>query len=871
MEADWPLVGRAKELQRVGALLREGAGGVVFAGPAGVGKTRLARECLDLASAEGFVPVRVAATQAAASLPFGAYAALLPELAPGAERVEVLRQVAGAVTAQGEGKPVALLVDDAHILDDASATLTHYLAAARETFVVATVRAGAPVSDAVTALWEDGLTERLEVSELSRPEAEELLAAVLGRPAEAALAYQLWERTQGNTLFFKELVLAAVDADVLHDDDGVWRLTGKLPTSARLVELVETRLAELPDEARAAIEALTVGEPLGVQPFERLAGSGHLSALETQRLVRVECDGRRQMAHLAHPLYGDVVRSRLSPLRTRALCRTLADLLEATGAQRREDLLRLATWRLDGGGADPALLLKGASQARHRYDYGLGERLARGAASADGGFPAHLAVAQLLCLQGRGADAEEQLAELAACAPDDKARTRVAALRVENLRFLGRYEDGRAAAERALSAVSDPESRDQLEASRAGILIDTDGPAAAAEAAQQLIGRTSGRALVWASIVATFSLGRAGRVAGAEAAADQASSARQTLRGPPDDRVEATRVLALAETMTAAGRYQEAEAAAAAQYESAVSRGALDIQAWAAGQMAKLFLGRGRVESAARYAREAAALNLQLQRPTYLRESLVSRATAEALAGRPADATLLLAEIDRLGLPLSWWTEVDLQIARAWTAAAAGDRPGARAILGEATKLGTSVGDMTRVCAALHDLARLGGAAQVAARLAELSGTVEGPLAPARAAHAAALRSQDPAALEEASVCFESIGALLLAAEAAADAAVAWRKAGDARRAATAERRSQMVADACEGARTPALTAVTARTALTPRELEIARLAAAGVANKEIAARLQVSLHTVQNKLHAAYEKLGVNGRSELAQVLEGY
>jgi DNA-binding CsgD family transcriptional regulator len=56
---------------------------------------------------------------------------------------------------------------------------------------------------------------------------------------------------------------------------------------------------------------------------------------------------------------------------------------------------------------------------------------------------------------------------------------------------------------------------------------------------------------------------------------------------------------------------------------------------------------------------------------------------------------------------------------------------------------------------------------------------------------------------------------------------------------------------------------------LTARELEIARLAGAGVANKEIAARLGLSLHTVQNKLHAAYEKLGVSGRSELARVIE--
>ena len=108
-----------------------------------------------------------------------------------------------------------------------------------------------------------------------------------------------------------------------------------------------------------------------------------------------------------------------------------------------------------------------------------------------------------------------------------------------------------------------------------------------------------------------------------------------------------------------------------------------------------------------------------------------------------------------------------------------------------------------------------------------------------------------------------------MAAEAAADAAVAWRKAGDPRKAAAAERRAHTLAARCEGARTPALAAVSARAALSARKLEIARLAAAGVPNKEIAARLYLSLHTVQNKLHSAYEKLGVQGRAELAQALE--
>ena len=140
--------------------------------------------------------------------------------------------------------------------------------------------------------------------------------------------------------------------------------------------------------------------------------------------------------------------------------------------------------------------------------------------------------------------------------------------------------------------------------------------------------------------------------------------------------------------------------------------------------------------------------------------------------------------------------------------------------------------------------------------------------APTRLAHTQSLARLDPIGLDNASVAFEAMGADLLAAEAAADAAVAWRQAGDPRRGAAQERRAATLAERCEGATTPALQAVETRSMLTPAERETALLAAAGHSNKQIADQLSLSVRSIENRLQHVYEKLGLSGRDQLSETL---
>ncbi|HWP25071.1 MAG TPA: response regulator transcription factor [Xanthobacteraceae bacterium] len=55
---------------------------------------------------------------------------------------------------------------------------------------------------------------------------------------------------------------------------------------------------------------------------------------------------------------------------------------------------------------------------------------------------------------------------------------------------------------------------------------------------------------------------------------------------------------------------------------------------------------------------------------------------------------------------------------------------------------------------------------------------------------------------------------------------------------------------------------------LTPRELEVARLAAKGLSNKEIGRQIHLSEGTVKIHLHNTYKKLGVSNRTALAAMI---
>jgi DNA-binding CsgD family transcriptional regulator len=870
----WAFVGRAEELDGLLERLGDGSShGVVLAGPAGVGKTRLAAEFLSRAAGPRTATAHITASRSTTRVPFGAVASLLPagDYPEGTveSRAGMLRSAAAALVRDAQDRRLVLLVDDAHLLDDASATLIYQLVATRAAFVVATVRSTEPAPAPIVGLWKDELVERIELPGLGIDAIEDLLCAQLGGQVDSFVVSHLADHCRGNVLFLRELVTGAVRDRSLVDDCGIWRLVGPLSPSDRLVELVEVRLGDLDPDERSLLELVCWGEPLEMTELGTLADLAHAEQLEQRGFLSARQEGDRREVRPAHPVYGDVVRARTPALRVPRLATMLADTVEQRGLQHPRDVLRVATWRLDGGGGSPEVMLAAAQTARWSYDFPLAARLVGRALAVGAGFDAALLAAEVATLQGRIGDGQEQLADLVGKASTDRERTLVALARLNNQAFYGgAIDDGLTIAEQAEQTIEGQDWKDEIRARRAGLLLAKCGPNCAEEEFEPLLRGSNERALVWTYHVAAPAFAHMGRFGAAIDAAERGYAVARSL-SRPTEWYPWVHTFFRCQALALAGRLFEAEGLAKREHALALEDGSVEAQAWFSWGVAYTLRERGDVSSSIRFGREAVALFRELGRTLVQREALMDLAFALAAGGRGDEARETMRALDHLGLPPGYLTGVDLTIARSWVEAVTGDLPRARRCLLEAIEVGERIGDFVGVTSAVHAMARLGSATDKQVhRLDELADIVEGDLVRARARHVRGLVGADAEHLEWASARFEALGAELLAAEAAGDAAAAARRAGQRRRAATNEFRSCALLGRCEGAVLLGHHGKTTRDVLTRAEQEAALLAAAGRSNRSIADELCLSVRTVEGRLQRVYTKLGVTGREELGAKL---
>ena len=243
----------------------------------------------------------------------------------------------------------------------------------------------------------------------------------------------------------------------------------------------------------------------------------------------------------------------------------------------------------------------------------------------------------------------------------------------------------------------------------------------------------------------------------------------------------------------------------------------------------------------------------------------IPHATALAIRGSTDEATAALAALDKVQRRFRS-LDHEQSLARAWVAAGQGAVSEAITILLSAAERAKATGRFAAEVLCLQTATQFGDRTG-APRLHELESIVEGPRAGLAARFAEALRDGDAAELSSVSEEFERMGDLVAAVDAAAHAALAYRRQDKRGSALGCSTRAAALAEQC-GASTPALRQASEPLPLTDREAEIVMLIGEGLSNRAVAERLTLSVRTVESHIYRAMLKTGMTSRDELAAVL---
>jgi len=861
----WPLTGRAEELEVIAdALCADGPyAGVVIAGAAGVGKTRLAREAMSLAAQRGWAVRWLAGTIAAQSIPLGACEQWADRLA--GDPLQLVGSVIAKVTASPNGAPVLVVVDDARLLDNLSAFVLHQLVQRRAATVIATIRTGAPAPDAVTALWKDGHLRRLDLQPLSHGESDALLRSALGGPVSTACAERMWRLTRGNVLFLHQLVSQELHARRLIARDGQWQWEGTMQVSQSLVDLVDLRIGAAPEPVLEVIDLVAVAEPLELTHLTALSDAAVIEDAERRGLIAVSRTRPNSVARLGHPLYGEVRLAQAGQLRLERLRGSIArNMFASNTTADAPDPVRMALlWLQSDLPPDHDIFTRAAQAAFARLDVALAQRFAEAAVCAGAGPDTELLLAHTLSVLNRSAEADLLLESLTARPLLEPVWSDAVNLRAINLLWpMGHPEKSRKVIDDALAGSSGPISHSLL-ACRALQLAVEARPADALGMCESIdrgqLAAFPALVLAWAQIIA---LGELGHPLQTGAIAEEA--ARLAVASPAAALQAVLLVLYHTEALILGGYLTQAVAVAARTYQQAADVPGV-AQSFAAAISAIAALGSGDLSTAVAGLRRAVS-EFPDRTDGGLYHFGISYAVALAHTGGVDAAAEALDQMRRNRHPGHRHIESDSLLAAAWVAAARGCTSQARDLARAAAEFARTHGQHAREVVSLQAAIQFGDQ-HTAARLAELAELVDGPRAGLAARWAAALADRDGDALLNVSHDIEVMGDRIAAADAAAHASRAFHQQSRRGPALTASGRADRLITDC-GATTPATQAAVTPLPLTDREREIAVLISQGLSNVEIAQALTLSVRTIEGHIYRACARVGTATRTELARLI---
>lgn len=848
--------------------------GVVIVAPLGMGKSALL-SALPEPAAETLV-LSITGLPAFEAIPWGALAGAAPELASlygGRGAVEALNRMAGEVSAD-VARPT-VVVDDLQWVDRHSQAVLAQLAADGEISVVAALDPLAPAADGELA----EVLDRLELRPLGPGDVRALIAQTLGNDVDASVSAAIWQLSLGNPLLAKAAANEAAASRQLALLGGRWVLAAPALKLVDLPSAVRQRLPGLTPEHQASLLMVAFGEPLPGETARLAVGDDVLEGLEHLGLLAPDEVAGRRVFRLPHPVDGLVLRNSVGPLERRRLASDLAAAVDRLAQPTPTDLAMRARWLLDAGcELEPDRALEACDAANELRDLELAVRCARVAYQADPTPETNLTLSELLFYTGNYDEAPDLLARIDL--PAETARSEASAADpaepylADASELLGRPLTTLrqiTLLQRALKGMPDEVVQFAFPLQASWVTLLAGHPRRARQIIDGLLAGRSELAADMQDELAVLNLAIA--TLGCDrptALAELAHLDPERPGGPPTGlgRLWDYKENALAALLEAqSGHLDVATRLARAEHRRAGGRDPI-AEGWAAYACGDVELLKGRFSEASLWYGHA----LDVTAGPWLRVPLAVEGlrVTSAFTGDPA-LELAADDYERryADLEPSRTGEGRAAIATAVRLRAKGR---SRAAVGEVLRTAATslheAGLEYQAAEVLYTIVTLGSATPQEISGLDARAHRDGmPLSRSMADYAQARANHDGDALEVAARALEEMGATWYAVSAFFDGATAARAAGEQRRARGLLDRSCDLAARCD-LRPELVPPAWPLLDLSWRERVVARRAAAGMANREIAAALELSIRTIENMLASCYTKLGVTDRTDLRGVI---
>jgi DNA-binding CsgD family transcriptional regulator len=917
------LLERGAELAGLDGLLAAACRGsgalVVIEGPPGIGKSALLRACAERAAGLGMESLHARGDDVSMESSFAAMRELLaPAVGPGAfsgsaafaahvfageadappeadRAVAVLHGLYWLIADRCDRGPVALLVDDAHWLDPASARFLLYLARRVDSLaaVLVVAQRRGEVSGPLIALSERAALV-LEPAPLSEAASSELVRRELGARADEELCRSCHAATGGNPFYLRELL-----ADLRREDR---RPTVEVARSVRSLgagtvgRSVLVRIGRLGSDCERLAQALAILGPGAPLRHGAALGGLHRAAAETaaDRLRAADVLSPERELDFVHPIVHEALLAELPAARRAALHSGAASLLVGEDAPADRVAAHLLSAEPYGEAWVVDALRAAARQAMAR---GAPDTAASYLRRARAEPPAGEERLEVLLELGRAEallptdDAFPALREALKLAREPAQRARVAQELAHALLSVGRGDSVRALVESLLdeSELLSAELVERLEAHLLG------GGATDLSATRRIVERTTpwfvrARNDEVSDPLMLAALASTGVVTGLSAA-EASGLARRALAHDSLLR-DLIPYGGAARALTWTEQFEDAGPAQAVGLAEAQRRGSAPMFMHASTVCSVTALRLGDLDQAEDHAQRAYELAREVGSVHFAAMFLIPILTER---GRLDEARTILDSLALGEAELRVWQGVGVLAERGRVRIASGELEAGVSDMLEANGRMAAAGCHLSVlvewaATAVWALARLGRtdeAVQVAQR--ELDAAVAFGASRRRALALSACGGLDAgpaglAQLREAVELLHDSPSRLARARALVNLGIGLRRRDEplpAREplAAGLDLAQQCGAVALAEAARAELIATGARPrraslrgpgALTPAQLRTAEMAASGMTNREVAQALFVSTKTVETQLSQAYAKLGIASRAELADALAG-